>query len=425
MPPAFRLPFADQPAFARVLGAEAVSNLGSMLSRLAIPWFATLSLNATPWQMGWLLVADVAAGAAGALWLGGWVDRQPARRVMLLTDILRALLLLAVAALAAAGWLQWWMLAVAAGLSGLWGTGFELARSAWLARSSATDALPERNAALSATGSIAEAVAFAIGGWLYQGLGAVAALVVDGLSYLGSALCLRRVPEAAPIGAPAARVAIEATSPAARWWSDVRAGFATLWQHPALRGLACIEALTALAMSVTGTSYMIYVSRDLGLDLGPLGMVFALGGLGSVAGAALAPMLGRRWGAGRAMTVGLAAMAVGAACIPLASGAGMAALVLLALHQIVGDAGHTLRNVHDATWRQTATPSDRLARVDGSLRSIGHAVTLAGALGGGAAATVWGARSALWACALLLGLAAIACGLWMARRPVERLSGAV
>ena len=413
MPPASPSPAVDRTAFRRVLGAEAVSNLGSMLSRLAIPWFATLSLNATPWQMGWLLVADVAAGALGALWLGGWVDRQPARRVMLLTDGLRALLLLTLAALAAAGLLQWWMLAVAAGLSGLWGVGFELARSAWMARASAPESLAERNAALSATGSIVEAIAFAIGGWLYQGLGAVAALAVDGLSYLGSALCLRKVPEAAPASA-------EVPADSTRWWSDIRAGFETLWQRPALRGLAGIEALTALSMSLAGTSYMIYVSRDLALDPGPLGMVFALGGLGSVAGAALAPMLGRRWGAGRAMTAGLAAMAVGAACIPLASSAGLVALGLLALHQLVGDAGHTLRNVHDATWRQTATPPDRLARVDGSLRGIGHAVTLAGALGGGAAATLWGARSALIASAVLLGFAALASGLWMARRSVER-----
>ncbi|HEX5683232.1 MAG TPA: MFS transporter [Ideonella sp.] len=412
MPPApAPAPTDPKIAFRRVLGAEAVSNLGSMLSRLAIPWFATLALDATPWQMGWLLVADVAAGAAGALWLGGWVDRQPARRVMLLTDGLRALLLLTLAGLAAAGWLSWWMLALAAGLSGLWSVGFELARSAWLARASASQTLAERNAALSATGSVVEAVAFGIGGWLYQGLGAVAALALDGLSYLASALCLRGVPEARPAaGEP------EAHPPAASLWPDVRTGFTTLWQHPALRSLAGIEALTALAVSVTGTSYMIYVSRDLGLALGPLGMVFALGGLGSLAGAALAPALGRRWGPGRAMTLGLAAMAVGACFIPLASGAGWGALVLLALHQLVGDAGHTLRNVHDATWRQTAAPPDRLARVDGSLRSIGHAVTLAGALGGGAAATAWGARTALAVSAGLLGLAALASFTWLARR---------
>jgi len=46
--------------FGRVLAAEGISNFGSMLSRLAIPWVATLLLAATPLQMGWLRVADVA-----------------------------------------------------------------------------------------------------------------------------------------------------------------------------------------------------------------------------------------------------------------------------------------------------------------------------------------------------------------------------
>jgi len=40
-----------------------------MLSRLVIPWIATLVLGATPLQMGVLAVADV---AAGALLLGCW-----------------------------------------------------------------------------------------------------------------------------------------------------------------------------------------------------------------------------------------------------------------------------------------------------------------------------------------------------------------
>ena len=53
--------------FHRVLAAEGVSNFGAMLSRLAIPWLAVLSLQATPLQMAWLGMADVAAGALGAL----------------------------------------------------------------------------------------------------------------------------------------------------------------------------------------------------------------------------------------------------------------------------------------------------------------------------------------------------------------------
>lgn len=405
-------------AFDRVLAAEAVSNLGSMLSRLAIPWFATLSLGATPLQMGGLLVVDVAAGAAGALWLGGWVDRQPARRVMLLSDMTRAVLLLSLAGLAALGWLQWWALVLAAGLNGLAGMGFELARSAWIARASAAEALAGRNAALSATGSIAEAVAFGIGGWLYQAAGAVVALLVDGLSYLGSALCLRGVPEA---DAAAPSTSAEASA-ARQLWADIRAGAWAVWQHPALRALAGIEALLALAMSLAGTSYMIYVSRDLGLAPGPLGMVFALGGLGAVMGAAVAPALGRRLGPGPALALGLVAMALGAACIPLATGAGVVALALLALHQLVGDAGHTLRDVHDITWRQTAAPPDRLARVDGTLRSLGQAMTLVGALGGGALATAWGARAALVLSAGLIAAAAVWAFVALVRSP-QRATG--
>ena len=57
--------------FQRVLAAEMVSNFGSMLSRLVVPWLATLALSATPFEMGLLLMADVVAGACGALLLGG------------------------------------------------------------------------------------------------------------------------------------------------------------------------------------------------------------------------------------------------------------------------------------------------------------------------------------------------------------------
>ena len=83
----------------RVLAAEGVSNFGSMLSRLAIPWLAALTLQATPFQMAALLVADVAAAAFASLWLGAWIDRSGKRKIMLMTDAIRfsLLLLLAVA----------------------------------------------------------------------------------------------------------------------------------------------------------------------------------------------------------------------------------------------------------------------------------------------------------------------------------------
>src|SRR6185295_1981632 len=163
---------------------------GSMLSRIALPWLATLALDATPLEMALLLVADVAAGAAGALLLGTLVDRLARRSVMLATDVARAALLGGVAALAWVNALSMPLLALAAALSGALGVAFELARSAWVAQSATAERLSGRNAQLSAVGSVSETLAFALGGWIYQLLGAALAVAVDALSYLLSALCL-------------------------------------------------------------------------------------------------------------------------------------------------------------------------------------------------------------------------------------------
>jgi MFS family permease len=394
-----------QAEFPRVLAAEGISNFGSMLSRLAIPWLAALLLQATPAQMAALLLADVAASAVASLWLGAWVDRSGKRRVMLLADGARCVVLGVVALAASQRWLGMATLVVAAALGGVLTAAFELARSAWMAQRVAAADLPRRNAQLAATGSLSEAAAFALGGWLYQALGAVLALALDAASYAASAACLRGVPEV-PGAAPAVPAA---RAPQAAWRTlldEALQGLRAVAAHPALRALAAIEALTALAMALAGTGYMIFVARDLGLPTGVQGMVFALGGLGSVLGASLAPRLGRRVGPGRAMALGLALAALGAACVPLAASPGALAIMLLVAQQIVGDGGHTLYMVHGQTLRQTAVPVALVARTDAGIRTTGHLGTLAGALAGAVVGSAFDARSVLWLAAAALAAAA-------------------
>lgn len=394
-----------------VIAAEAVSNFGSMLSRLAIPWVATLMLGATPAAMALLLVADVSAAAIGALLLGGLIDRAPKRLAMLWCDGLRAVVLAVVAIGAWQDWLSLPLLVVAAAAGGTLTVAFELARSAWIAQCVDSGALPTANARLSMLGSLSETAAFALGGWLYQAVGAAWALAVDALSYLGSALLLRGVQEA-----PREQAAPVAGSLWRVWWREQVEGWHVLLQQPRLRALAVIEALRQLGFSLAGTSYMIYVARDLGLPTGWQGMVFALGSVGALVGAALAPRLGVRLGAGRAIVLGLALAALGAACIPVAQALGPAAIGLLIAHQIIGDGGATLHEVHDRTLRQTAVGPAWLARVDAALRGIGQCATLVGAAVGGAVGTALSARSVLVLSALTLGAAA----LWALRTLAHR-----
>ncbi len=384
----------------RVLAAEAVSNFGSMLSRLAIPFLAALHLQASAAQMAALLVADVLAAAFGGLWLAGWIDRRSKRAVMLLADGARCLLLATLALLTWAGTLHFTVLLLASAASGVMTVAFELARSAWMAQQLPHAQLPQRNAQLSVVASLSETAAFAIGGWLYQGLGAAWALAVDALSYAASALCLRGVDAAASLAAPTQASAWQAMK------QDVAAGWAAIAAQPSLRALTGVEALLGFAMALTGTAYMIYVVRDVALAPGPLGVIAATGALGAVAGGACAGWLGRRFGPATAITLGLAGFAVGTACIPMAQSAGWVAIAWLVAQQIVGDAGHTLYAVHDRTLRQTAVSGDLLARVDAAMRGAGQVASLAGALVGGVLGTASSARTVLWLAAATAGAAA-------------------
>ncbi|MDE2145682.1 MAG: MFS transporter [Burkholderiales bacterium] len=395
--------------FGRVLAAEGISNFGSMLSRLAIPWLAALQLQATPLQMAALLLADVAAGAVGSLWLGRWVDRRGKRATMLLADGARCVLLAGLGFAAWRGAAGFGLLVAVAAASGLLTMAFELARSAWMAQRVQAAELPRRNAQLSIAGSVSEAAAFALGGWLYQGLGVALSLLVDGLSYAASALCLRGVAET-----PAA-ASVESASGWRGQWHEALAGWRAIAERPALRAVVGVEALLAFGAAASGTSYMLFVSRELGLSTGVLGLVFALGAVGSAAGAAAAPAIGRRLGAGRAMAGGLAVMALGWACVPLAGSVGWAAAWLIT-QQMVGDAGHTLLDVHDRSLRQTAVPPALLARADAGIRSAGQLATIAGALAGGLLGTAFGLRTVLWAAVACVAAASLLAAWRLGRR---------
>ena len=386
----------------RVLTSEGVSNFGSMLSRLAIPWFATLALHATAMQMAALLVSDVLAAGLASLVLASWVERSGKRAVMIVADAARFAVLGALALSIWLGFASYALLLAAAAANGLISIGFELARSAWMAqRVRATD-LPRRNAQLSAIGSLSETAAFALGGWLFQYLGAALALALDSLSYVISAACLRGVREAAGTH--------ELSESDASWQSAMNyavGGIRIVSSSLVLRTLASIEALLAFGMALAGTSYMIYVSRDLALPTGVLGLIFATGGLGSVVGAAVAPRLGRGFGASRTMIAALATLCLGAAFIPLAQGTGWLAIALLTAHQIIGDAGNAAYSIHDRTIRQTAVPATLLARADAGVRGAGQLATLAGALAGGLAGSLVGARAVLWLAVVPVGFAVL------------------
>jgi predicted MFS family arabinose efflux permease len=390
--------------FRRVVAAEVVSTFGSLMSRLAIPWLAVLVLDAGASAMALLAVADVAAGALGALLLGALVDRWPKRRTMIAADLARATLLASVPLLAAFDVLGIGWLFVVVAINGTLTVAFELAQSAWLARSSEQADLTQRNSALAAGNAVTEAASFGLTGWLFQWLGAVVVLVLDALTYLASALLLARIEEPPALQREAAAASLRGHARALA--DDVGAGLKATFAHPVLRALAGVEVLTAFAMSFAATSYMIYVARDLAIGTGALGLLFALGGLGALAGAWLTARAARRASPQHWLVGSLLVWAFGSAATPLASSAGWVGMALIALQQVVGDAGGVAYHITDRTLRQTHAAPQALARVDASMRTLGYSATLIGALLSGVLGEALGARPLLFASSALLGVAA-------------------
>jgi Na+/melibiose symporter-like transporter len=280
-----------------------------------------------------------------------------------------------------------------------------LAQSAWIARHTEGEALAGRNSALAAGNAVTEAASFGLTGWLFQLAGASVAIVTDALTYLASALLLAGVEERAPPARAATGGGPQAVL--AAFVDDVNAGLRSVAAEPTLRAVAVIAALTSFGSSFAATTYMIYVSRDLAFPTGTLGLIFALGGFGSLAGAWAVARLSHRVAAPRLLVAGLALWALGAAAAPLAGSATLVGALLLCTQQLVGDAGAIAYHITDRTLRQSRAPEAQLARVDASIRALGQGFTLAGALLAGALAEAFGARAVLFGASALVAVATL------------------
>ena len=385
--------------FGRLLGAATISNFGSMLTAVALPFLAIEALDASPGEIAAINASAILPAVLVGLFAAHAIDRVRRLPLLVATDLVRAALLLAVPAAAFAGVLATWHLYAFAFLRGLFDFAFDVAHHAYLPSLVEPRALVAANSRLQAADAAAETGAFAAGGWLVQLLSAPIALLVDAFTYLASAVLLLRIrarePSPEPPAAAGSRLA------------EISAGLVEIARTPALVAIALSGILIALATQTTNAVYMLFVFRELGFSPGTLGMLFALGSVGSLASAVAAERTPRQWAGLPAMFVGMLLAAAGAFALPLAPGATLLGVVAIAFQQIVGDFGHVVWQIHQSSLRQQITPPAVLGRVAGAIRFTSSIATLAGtALGGWLGESV-GLRPTLVAGGAILILAAL------------------
>ena len=394
--------------FLKFWAASAISDLGSQVTTLALPLIAALLLGATPWQMGLLSAAGAAPVLVVGLFAGVWVDRLRRRPVMIAADLARAALLLAIPLASVLGALSMEILYAVALLAGTLAVLFDVAFLSFLPSLVGEGALLDANSKLEMTSSTAQVAGPSIGGVLIGALGAPFAVVIDALSFLGSAgfLLRTRVIEVRPPRAGREGVVAE-----------VREGLAAVVRHPILGAMARCSATTSLFSGMFLSVYVLYMTHDLGLGPVAVGLIFATGGLGSLCGALVAQRVAGWRGPGPAMIATIVLFGLSGMAVPLAVLVPRLALPMIVVAEFAQWMLIVIYYVTAVSVRQAITPDRLRGRVNATMRFLARGVFPVGSLAGGGLGGVLGVPMtlAVAACGLLLAFG------WLLSSPVRDL----
>lgn len=396
--------------FVKLWGAHTVSAIGSKVSFLALPLTAALVLQASPVEMGYLAAAGALPALLFGLLIGVWVDRQQRRRLLIWADVGRGALLLLIPLAAWLGLLQIGLLAAILFLTGALNLLFGAADHAYLPTLVRREQLVEANSKLEFSRSAAEIAGPTLAGWLIQAISAPLAIVVDALSFWASALFLALIGQSEAKLKPA-----NGDRPLLHEMGD---GLRLLLRNPILRAITATTATITFFNAALEALYLLYMTRNLGLSAGLVGIIFGVGSVGFLLGALLSNRMGRRLGPGPTMIAGLSLLSLADFILPLASGPQLVVIALLGMAQICFGCGLTFYSISQVSLRQSITPEQMLGRVNSALDFMSAGLLPLGALMGGLLGTWLGLRPTL----LLAASGEFLAVAWLLFSPVRVLS---
>ncbi|MFE5210979.1 MFS transporter [Streptomyces sp. NPDC056600] len=403
------LPSASSPwrlrDFRVLFAAASLSHLGVNVGYVALPLLAVTVLDAGPGQVGALGALSTVAFLVLGLPAGAWVDRLPARRVLVAADALRAALFASVP-------VAWWLgvlslpqLYAVAVLNGCATVFFDVGSQSVLPQLVGRERLVRANSAMVGLMAGAQIAGRGAGGLLVQLLAAPLAILAAAVAYLAAAFGLTGIGRGQRgDGRPTAQAGRHPGAPtrnrSPRLRTEIGVGLRHVLGDRVLRALVLTAALANVGSQTVNVMLPVLFSRELGLPAGALGTYWAAGGVGLLLGAVLARPLAARLGHGRALAwcgccVAPVALVIGLVGEgPRLWAAGAAWTVVMAK---IG-----VDNVLGVSLRQQVTPDALLGRMNATFRfaltgSMAVAAVLAGLLG-----QLAGVRAAVWAGAVCM-----------------------
>ena len=381
-------------SFTRYWVAATISSFGTAVTAVAMPVLVVQVLGASPVEVGIVNAAQFVPYAVLGLLAGVYVDRWRRARVLVWASVGRGLALGLIPVLWLAGVLEIWSLVVLLLIFGSLAVFGLAASQSLLPQIVPRSRLLSANSRLDQTDAAAQTAGPALGGGLVGLLGAPVTIAIDAVSYLVEAALIARLPLTEP-----ARVTAADEPPRRRSVRrEIGQGLRWTYRHVSLAPLAISTHLWFFANAGALTVLALFALRDLALSPAGYGLLFAVAGITTLVGAAVAPWAGRAIGAGRSIVIArmvypVAWLLIAAAALTGIGGTGalVALFVAMALQGFVAG----LENPNEMAYRQAVTPDALLGRTNATMRSANRTMAALGALVAGVVVAAAGIAPAL------------------------------
>ena len=267
-------------AFRRLWFGNVVSLFGDWFNTIAL-YALILNLTGSEFALGAVFITKLLPMGLASPLAGVLVDRFDRRKVMIISDILRAVVVLGFLVVDEPS--EVFLIYVLTALQVIIGSVFRPAQSASVPNITRKIDLVTANTIMAATWSVMLAAGAALGGFAAEWFGLKTVFVLDSLSYLVSAWFIYRTSIPSPIKTGPLPSLFKSAH------KEVKEGWKYLQSHPAIKRMATVKAVWAV-----GGGALVYMLALIGDQLDPahqaasIGILFAARGVGTAIGPILA-----------------------------------------------------------------------------------------------------------------------------------------
>ncbi len=281
-----------------LMSGQVVSDFGGWISHLAYP-LLFLSVTGSPVQAGVSIALSNLPTFLFGLFAGAIIDSSDRKRVMILCDILRFVILGSIPVAIAFDALTLTHLYIAAFLTGVCQVVFAVAVQTAITRVVKKEQLAQAFGQYEAVVNASSLIGPAIGGFLYQ-IGRSIPFVVDAISYLISAVSLLFV-----------KAELQDVTPGKKTFQkkELIAGVKWLWNHRIVRSIATVRMFAAI-VSGGQTLLLIFMAGKFGGDAAIIGVIFSIASVGVVLGSLISDWVQKTFGTYEALILSRGIIAV-------------------------------------------------------------------------------------------------------------------